>query len=214
LRLRILLIAVVTALLCTAVALAAPASVKAPRITGTPAYNQVLTCQPGTWAGSPVAFSYTWTSGEDVGGDQVGVQQKLRVPSGAINYGLSCTVTATDAGGATAAATSPGVAVAAGVTTIKIKKVKTRPNLITITGQVGPSASTRYMKMKGSVALGIKQKDGFLELSRSTGYVKPNGDFTISAVTSGRARFAILYYPSSTLYQQLTVQTRALRVPR
>jgi hypothetical protein len=153
-----------------------------------------------------------WTT--DVQSGALGTQQTLRVPD-VIGYPVSCTVTATDASGATATATSAGVTVAAGLTSVKIKRVHTGPDRITITGQVGPRASARSKGKKGSVALGIKQgKGGFLELSDSNGYVKPNGDFTISADTSGRARYAILYYPASNLYQQLTVQTRSLRVPK
>jgi hypothetical protein len=41
----------------------------------------------------PRPFSYTWISGEDVGGLQVGARQTLRVPK-AIGYGLTCTVMA------------------------------------------------------------------------------------------------------------------------
>jgi len=102
--------AIALALVGTGVASAAPASLSAPAISGVPDYNQLLTCNPGTWSGNPVKFGFTWTSGE-------------------------------------------------------------------------------------------------------TGYVKPDGALTISADTSGRARYAILYYPSSNLYQQLTVQTRPLLVP-
>jgi hypothetical protein len=69
--------------------------------------------------------------------------------------------------------------------------------------------------MKGAVALGIKQeKGGFLELSAANADVASNGDFTISAATSGRARYAILYYPASNLYQQFTAQTGRRRVPK
>jgi len=213
-RLRAVLITtVVLVLIATGIALAAPSSVSPPQITGKPDYGQVLRCDPGTWSGNPVTLSYTWTSGEDVGGLQVGTEQTLVVPD-AIGYGLSCTVTATDASGATATATSAGVMVAAGLTTVKIKQVRIGRDRITISGQVGPPASTRADGAKGHVALGIKQKDTFLELSDVAGYVKPNGDFTISATTYGRARYAILYYPSSSLYQQITVQTRSLLVPK
>lgn len=51
--------------------------------------------------------------------------------------------------------------------------------------------------MKGSVALGIKQKDSFLELSNANVDVTRNEDFTVSAETQGRARYAI-HRPSLT----------------
>jgi hypothetical protein len=214
-RIRVLLASVIALMLIAAgAAIAAPSPVSAPQITGTPDYNSLLTCQHGTWAGNPVTFSYVWTT--DIESGALGTEQTLRVPS-VIGYPVTCTVTATDASGASATA-SAAVTIAQGLTTVKIKHVSIKRGEITIAGQVGPSAAARSKGAKGSVALGLKQgKGSFLELSQSNGYVKPNGDFTISAnqgLPTGRTRYAILFYPASNLYQQLTVQTRPERVPR
>jgi len=218
-RIRALLATVLALMLiATGVALAVPSPVGTPQITGTPDYNSLLTCQHGTWAGNPVKFSYSWTT--DVESSALGTQQTLRVPD-VIGYPVTCTVTATDASGATASASSPGVTIAQGLTTDKLKRVTIKPGVITIAGQVGPGAATRFNGMKGMVALGIKQGKGFLLLEDSSasagnGNVKPNGDFKISAnedLPTVRTRYAILFYPASSRYQQLTVQTRPERVP-
>ncbi len=40
----------------------APQNQVPPSITGTPAYSQTLTCDPGNWGGSsPITYTYTWT---------------------------------------------------------------------------------------------------------------------------------------------------------
>jgi hypothetical protein len=45
----------------------APRNVRRPALRGTPVVGQVLTCQPGSWAGTkPIVFSFRWLRNEKV----------------------------------------------------------------------------------------------------------------------------------------------------
>jgi hypothetical protein len=75
-----------------------------PRITGTPRAGHALTCAPGTWTGA-ASFAFAWLrDGSPVASG--GTYAPARTDAG---HALQCRVTATNAGGSTAATSAPVV---------------------------------------------------------------------------------------------------------
>ena len=73
-----------------------PAASDPPRITGTAAYEQTVTCDPGTWSGSP-ALAYLWRrDGEPIAGAQASTYTLTDDDAGGE---LSCRIRAENAGG-------------------------------------------------------------------------------------------------------------------
>jgi hypothetical protein len=97
---------------CNAATPKAPRNVRPPTLRGTPLVGSVLTCRPGSWAGSgPIVFSYRWLRGTRVLAGAIGVSRRLgRSDAG---RSVACRVWAGNAQGA-AAATSKAVQVRSG----------------------------------------------------------------------------------------------------
>jgi hypothetical protein len=89
----------------------APVNTQAPEITGTPAAGQTLTCPTGTWTNTPTKYEYQWSlEGKSISG---ATEAEYVVPTGVEGQTLTCTVTASNAGGAGTPVTSAGVTVIA-----------------------------------------------------------------------------------------------------
>jgi hypothetical protein len=86
-----------------------PANTTAPAATGTGTVGQTLSCTQGNWTYAPTSYAYQWLRS---GANIVGATSATYV-LGALDSGtnVSCRVTATNAGGSTAA-TSNAIAVA------------------------------------------------------------------------------------------------------
>jgi hypothetical protein len=83
----------------------APTNVQPPVVTGNLAKGETLTCQPGSWTGSP-ALSYQWLrDGTAMAGS---TQPTYRVRGRDVGHALACRVTARNAAGS-AVAVSAGV---------------------------------------------------------------------------------------------------------
>lgn len=94
-----------------AATVAAPTNSTIPTISGTAQVGQTLTASQGTWTGSPTSYAYHWNrSGSAIAGATSATYAPV---SGDIGATLTCTVTATNAGGS-AGATSAATAVVAG----------------------------------------------------------------------------------------------------
>jgi hypothetical protein len=87
-----------------------PGNTSPPQVTGTAATGQVLTCDPGTWIGSPT-FSFQWLRGGVPLSAQTG--STYTVTSEDFGATLVCRVTGANANGSSSA-DSPGVAAVAG----------------------------------------------------------------------------------------------------
>lgn len=88
---------------------AAPANTVPPAIAGTPTEGQTLTASTGTWTGTPTSYSYQWKRGvTNVGSDQ----NTYVLVAGDVGSTITVTVTATNAGGSTAATSDPTAAIA------------------------------------------------------------------------------------------------------
>jgi len=87
-----------------------PVNVLPPSISGSPIPGKDLSCSTGTWTHSPIAFSYRWQRrGSPIAGAQASSYTVQILDEAQL---LTCTVTASNAAGAGAPATSPGVLVA------------------------------------------------------------------------------------------------------
>lgn len=106
---------VTTAPTSTVTAAPGPVNTAAPSITGTATVNQTLTANPGTWTGSSNSYTYAWHRVASDGSivDIGGGSQTLLVSLSDVGSQLYVTVTATDASGHSAVATSPLTSVVA-----------------------------------------------------------------------------------------------------
>jgi hypothetical protein len=81
----------------------APTNDTTPSISGTATVGQTLTCNPGSWSGSP-SYAYAWKRD----GSTIGTSATYTVVSGDVGHDLTCTVTASNSAGS-ASATSGAV---------------------------------------------------------------------------------------------------------
>jgi hypothetical protein len=83
-----------------------------PSVSGTAAPGHQLSCSTGGWDGNPTGYAYGWSrNGRAITNANGSIYMVLRGDAGTT---LTCTVTATNAGGAGAPATSGGVRVSGG----------------------------------------------------------------------------------------------------
>ena len=87
-----------------------PANIAGPAISGEAAVGHTLTCSAGSWSNSPTGYAYSWQRGGDtIAGATSSTYAAQTADAG---HTLTCEVIATNAGGESAEATSPGVSVA------------------------------------------------------------------------------------------------------
>lgn len=86
---------------------ARPVNKKRPKITGTPTVGAKLICSKGAWINKPTRFAYAWKRN----GKTVGRKRSYRVQSSDLGNKLSCSVTASNAGGKSKPAKSRSVLV-------------------------------------------------------------------------------------------------------
>jgi len=84
---------------------AAPVITDVPLVMGTAAVDGTLTCTMGNWLNEPTEYAYAWSGGGTATGNS------YVVAAGDAGTSVSCIVTATNAGGATAAPPSNAVAI-------------------------------------------------------------------------------------------------------
>jgi hypothetical protein len=190
--------AALTASALTAVAaVAVPASTSPPKLVGDVSFMQTIRCDPGKWSGAPTSYSYVWA----VGGAPHGTGSTFRIdqPFYMGGYYLTCTVTATDAGGASAAASTPPVMPALGRTKLTITKVTTlsggrvifkgklTPRLVSAKYGDGTVVLHRDAKQYGAKA--VFQLGDAVTLSRK-------GTFTVKGTDKpGKRKIRVDYYP-------------------
>lgn len=129
-----------TAVAAVPAALAAPAATTPPSVSGAFAFGETVSCDPGQWSGA-VSFSYDWI----VNGSSRGSGRTFAIDDPYYRaYPLACQVTATDAAGESATASSPAGVPALGRITVKVTSFRAaRRGRIVVTGRLGPSAMLR-----------------------------------------------------------------------
>lgn len=91
-----------------------PADTSLPVISGNAVAGQVLLVTSGAWSNSPTSYAYRWNrDGTPIDGAN---SQGYTVLSADIGHALSCTVTATNAGGSASATSNATAIVAVGLT--------------------------------------------------------------------------------------------------
>jgi|GEM_PF-3419041 len=108
----------------------APVNSARPAISGTPGSGQTLSCSSGTWSNNPTGYAYQWKRD---GTTNVGTGATYVVAGADVGHALTCTVTASNDGGAGTPATSDP-------TTILATPVNTTPPSIT---PANPSVGTQ-----------------------------------------------------------------------
>lgn len=214
-RLRAALFAAAAAAIAApAAAVAAPASTAAPSVRGTLAFGQTVRCDPGSWSGDPVSFAYDWV----VNGSSRGTGQTFAIDDAYYRaYPVACQVTATDAGGATAVATSPAAQPALGRPKVTVTRFVALPRgRILATGKVTPaSITTRWGG--GSVVLrrNVPRRGGaFFQLSDSTS-IKRDGSFrVVGSDAPGRWKIRLDFIPAAISLWEAPGVTRTLRISR
>ncbi len=87
-----------------------PQNVELPKVSGTVAVGQTLTCEPGTWNGtSPIEYTYKWLR-DGTPMEPIDTSEQYKVAKTDEGHQLACTVTATNTVG-TGSATSRAVEV-------------------------------------------------------------------------------------------------------
>lgn len=190
------------------VAAGAPTSASPPSIKGYPGYNSVLTCQPGSWSADAKSFDYEWLYTSN--GTVFAGGQTYRVESGRIGYDIACRVTAKDAGGDPASATSASVRTTAGRTKIVVSAKKVQHRKVTITGRVGPKAA-----VKGAQVVAYRvERDGLFQLfGKNT--LKASGKFKIVAPDEpGKNRYKVNFNPAEPSLWQFSHATVKVRLKK
>ena len=99
----------------TCPAVAAPSNSSAPTISGTTAYNSVLTAANGTWSSNPTGYTYQWQRASTVGGTYSNISgatsSTYTLTSSDIGNYIKVQVTATNSGGSTSATSSATAAI-------------------------------------------------------------------------------------------------------
>jgi hypothetical protein len=135
-----------------------PAVTASPRITGTARPRHTLRCETGTWTQNPTSFTYAWNrNGTPIAGATGASYVVQPIDEGNM---LTCSVTATNARGASAPARSAGVRV-------PVPVVKGCP---AVTGSVTRSAV-------GPVKLGDTRREAHRAFPRSSSRGKKYEDF-------------------------------------
>ncbi|MCB8955229.1 MAG: hypothetical protein H6529_01960 [Nocardioides sp.] len=82
-----------------------PTNTALPTITGTPAVGQTLTCNPGTWTGTGISFTYEWRRADAaIAGATATTYVVVAADAG---KALTCAVTATNTGGSNTVSSTP-----------------------------------------------------------------------------------------------------------
>jgi len=82
----------------------APVCIDVPAVTGTGTVDSTLNCTMGNWANVPTSYAYAWSSG--------GTDSSYLVTAADAGTSITCVVSATNAGGTTAAPPSNAVVIA------------------------------------------------------------------------------------------------------
>jgi hypothetical protein len=133
----------------------APPSGGTPSISGTPQSGQTLTCNAGTWTGSPTSYAYQWLrDGGAIGGATAAT---YGLTDADVGHAITCRVVAHNTGGDSAPATSSAVTPAAapatgggGTTTTTTPTTTTTTTATTATTPVvqQPAAPTEPANLK------------------------------------------------------------------
>ncbi len=127
-----------------------PVSTGAPTISGTAQEGQTLTTSKGGWSGSPTSYAYAWSQCDATGNACTAIAgataDTYKATTADVGHTLRVTVTASNAGGSSAPATSPPSAVVSSATA----PTPTTAPSITGSPQVGSTLTANKGTWSGS----------------------------------------------------------------
>lgn len=169
------------------VLLAPPASTSLPVISGIAQTGQLLTASTGGWSGSPTSFAYQWLRCDSAGGSCLAVTGQNAAASYLLSltdvgFTMRVTVTATNAGGSSAATSAASAVAASTPATVSI----TSPSAgATVSGQVSFAASVAN-QVPARVELSVDTASPYVDTTSPYGYTLDtttlaNGTHTLAA---------------------------------
>jgi hypothetical protein len=128
---------------------APPTNTAAPSLSGSAAVGQTLTCNPGSWTGSPT-FTYRWSrDGSPIAG---ATARTYAATYGDGGHALSCTVTATSASGSGTAATPAVTLVALALSAVSISPAPVKTSgKVAFTLSAPASVTAQILNSSGAV---------------------------------------------------------------
>ena len=205
---------VALALGAPAVALAAPVNTAPPSFPSTVRYGDTARCAPGTWSPDAVSFSFAWV----FNGSTRATGPTIRLDDPYYRYGvpLTCQVTATDAAGAAATATSAGVIPRPARPTLRIAALRMLSGgRIEVRGVVGPAGLEGLLGRGTSVVLTRPLGDAVTQIGGPV-TVDARGRFTVRGTdAAGRRRVTVRFNAAGgpQLFEQATVTRSVVFTP-
>jgi hypothetical protein len=124
---------------------APPSNLGLPTISGTAQDGQTLGASSGTWSGSPTAYAYQWARCDPAGANCAAISgassSSYSVQTADVGSTLAVIVTASNAGGSTAAASAPTVVVASAPASAPAPAPSTQT--VTFNGSLNPKNPSR-----------------------------------------------------------------------
>ena len=179
-----------------------PVNITAPVLSGTPAVGEVLSCSKGSWENSPTSFAYGWLrDSSPISGQTLSTYTVQTADRG---HGISCKVTATNAGDSTAATSN----------TLQVPPESTPTPTPTPTPSPTPSPLPAAPEEGGvAVAAGVAQVKSGKALVKLT--CKGTGACTgiaklVAGAQIGKASFSIAAGRTKTIAVKLTAKGKKL----
>ena len=134
-------------------AISAPGNSSAPVVTGNTLVGKTLTTTPGSWTGSPVAYSFQWEDCDGLGNNCssifAAVSSSYTLSSTDVGHSIRAVVTAVNLGGATSASSAATVVVTTG-SAPPAAPVSTAAPVVSGTAQQGQTLTTSNGSWSGS----------------------------------------------------------------
>lgn len=174
----------------TAAPIAVPVNLTSPSVTGTLQVGSTLTCDPGTWSGSPESYEYFWIDSDE---NYVGTQSTFLVPDVQLGKSIGCMALATNAGGSAVQWADSVLVGPVFNNKFVVKKVKVDSKkgtakvdlVLPVAGKLGAKSSKLYKVQGGkqvnvpSATLTVKAKGKAAKTLKEKGKVKVKVSFTV-----------------------------------
>ncbi|GAA4708699.1 hypothetical protein GCM10023349_29350 [Nocardioides conyzicola] len=172
-----------------------PSNAEAPTVSGDPVVGAELSCSTGAWTGAPTSYAQTWLRDDEPIAGATGATYVVTAED--LGTELSCVVTATNAVGDSAPATSEPVAVGDGVPTGPVTTCRGGPSVrIERSGKVvaKPFVTLRIRAPEGADEVEISN-DGFRHFDRKPLVSGCRYPWTLDGGPSARPKVVSVRFP-------------------
>jgi hypothetical protein len=160
-----------------------PQAIEAPRVSGTPAVLQQLTCGHGTWnAAPPPVFTYQWL--RDGASIAAATSSMYTVAPGDVGHRLSCEVTATNSEGTGKAESANALAIV-----IPTMRTESSPE---VTFPPGPPITARFTAAQ--IASSLKAQLARAQHHARISSLRRTGQYTISVSAPAAGTLQLVWY--------------------